>query len=244
VIRTVWYVIVLLTSSLVHGVGAVVAGWLRVRHRPGGVYDWATVGWSRWILWGAGTPVRTTGLEHVPRGTPVVYAANHSSMFDIWALAAVLPGSVRFVAKQDLRRVPVIGAAMVRAGHVLIDRSVKSRALEAYASAAAQIHRGVSAIVFPEGTRSRSGELLPFKNAPFALAIVAQVPVIPVYVHRTCEILPAGAWRLRPQPIDVVVGPPIATAGLGPEDRQRVRDLTRAAIEALGARVDAVAPPS
>jgi 1-acyl-sn-glycerol-3-phosphate acyltransferase len=239
VIRTLWFYAVLVASSVVHAFAAIVAALLGVRHRPGGVYDWSTVDWARQILWGAGTPVHVEGLERVPRDTPVVYASNHSSVFDIWVLAAVLPGSVRFVAKQELRRVPLIGRAMVRAGHVLIDRAVKSRALEAYAAAAGQIRRGVSAVVFPEGTRSRDGRLLPFKNAPFALAIVAQVPVVPVYVHQTFEILARGAWRLRPRPIRVLVGEPIPTTGLGPDDRQRLRDRVHAEIEALRARVDA-----
>lgn len=243
-IRTLWYYCVLLASSVVHALGALVAALFRVAHRPGGVYDWSTTDWSRWILWGAGTPVHAEGLERVPRDTPVVYASNHSSMFDIWALSAVLPGSVRFVAKQELGRLPLLGPAMVRAGHVLIDRRVKSRALEAYHAAAQQIQRGVSAIVFPEGTRSRTGELLPFKNAPFGLAISAQVPVVPVYVHQTFQILPAGAWRLHPRPIRVLVGDPIPTTGLGADDRQRLRDRVRDAIEALRARVDGGGTPS
>ena len=126
---------------------------------------------------------------------------------------------------------------MQRAGHIMIDRAVKTRAIEAYDRAAAQIRRGISAIVFPEGTRSRTGELLPFKNAPFALAIAAQVPVVPVYVHHTFEILPKGAWRLRPRPIRLLVGSPILTAGLGPDDRERLRDQVRAAIVALQSKV-------
>ena len=100
--------------------------------------------------------------------------------------------------------------------------------------AARTIQRGTSSIVvFPEGTRSRTGELLPFKNAPFGLAIAAQVPIVPVYVHHTFEILPKGAWRLRPRPIRLLAGRPIMTAGLRPEDRERLRDEVRAAMVAL-----------
>jgi len=237
-IRTLWFYLVLLASSVVHATAALVGGLLRVPHRPGGIHDWSTRGWARWILWGAGTPVRIEGLERVPAG-PVVYASNHSSMFDIWALAAELPGSTRFVAKRELVRIPLLGPAMVKAGHIAIDRQVKTRALQAYEAAAAQIRRGISAIVFPEGTRSRTGELLPFKNAPFGLAIAAQVPVVPVYVRRTFEILPRGGWRLRPRPIEILVGEPLSTAGLGLEHRQVLRDRVRAAIESLRTRVDA-----
>jgi 1-acyl-sn-glycerol-3-phosphate acyltransferase len=238
-IRTLWFYLVLGLSSAVHAVTVLAAALLGVRRRPGGIYDWATSDWSRDVLAAAGTPLVVEGLERVPRDTPVVYAANHSSMFDIWALAAALPGSIRFVAKQELARIPLVGRAMTASGHVTIDRAHPARALEAYQRAAAVIRSGVSAVVFPEGTRSRTGELLPFKNAPFGLAIAAQVPVVPVYVHNTFEILPKGRMRLRPRPIRIVIGDPIPTAGMSVERRQELRDRVRAAVLALQARVDA-----
>ena len=239
-IRTAWFYLVLVVSSIVHSVGVLGAALLGVKRRPGGgdVYDWGTTDWSRQVLRAAGTPVRVEGIERIPRG-PVVYASNHSSMFDIWALAATLPGSVRMVAKQELAKIPLVGRAMLAAGHVTIDRAHAARALEAYHRAAEVIRSGVSAVVFPEGTRSRTGQLLPFKNAPFGLAIAAQVPVVPLYVRNTFEIMPKGRFFLRPRPIRVVVGEPIATAGMTGERRQELRDRVHAAILALKTRVDA-----
>src|SRR5205814_1751278 len=136
-IRTLWFYVVLVVSSVVHSVGVLVAALLGVKRRPGGggVYDWGTNDWSRQLLWAAGTPVRVEGIERIPAG-PVVYASNHSSMFDIWALAATLPGSVRMVAKQELAKIPLLGRAMIAAGHVTIDRAHPARALEAYHGAA------------------------------------------------------------------------------------------------------------
>jgi 1-acyl-sn-glycerol-3-phosphate acyltransferase len=241
-IRTAWFAVVLVVTSIVHATTVLIAALIGVRRRPGGkgggVYDWGTTDWARDILAAAGTPVRVTGLERIPAG-PVVYASNHSSMFDIWALAATLPGSVRFVAKQELARVPLVGRAMIVAGHVTIDRAHPARAIEAYERAAAVIRSGISAVVFPEGTRSRTGELLPFKNAPFGLAIAAQVPVVPVYVRDTFTIMPKGRFFLRPRPIRIVIGDPIATTGLTLERRQELRDRVRAAVLQLKARVDA-----
>lgn len=234
-IRTLWFYAVVLVSSLVHATTALVAALFRVPSRPGRIYDWSTRDWAVWILWCAGTPVQVAGAEHIPRDGPVVYAANHTSMFDIWALAAVLPGSVRFVAKQELARLPLVGPAMVRAGHVTIDRENKIRALEAYERAAATVRSGISAIVFPEGTRSRTGELLPFKNAPFGLAIAAQVPLVPVHVDGTYRIFPKGGRTLHPAPIRVRIGEPIPTAGLTLADRQTLRERVHAAIAALAA---------
>src|SRR5207237_5228427 len=176
----------------------------------------------------AGLAVRVVALERVPAG-PVVYASNHSSMFDSWALAATLPGSVRFVAKQELARIPLLGRAMITAGHIMIERPHQARAVEAYQRAAAVIGSGISAVVFPEGTRSRSGELLPFKNAPFGLAIAARVPVVPVYVHNTFTIMPKGRFFLRPRPIRIEIGDPISTADLTLQRRQELRYRLRAA---------------
>jgi 1-acyl-sn-glycerol-3-phosphate acyltransferase len=239
-LRIAWYYVVLVVSSVIHATGTLIGALLRVRHRPGGIYDWGTSDWSRWILRAAGTPLQIEDLARIPAG-PVVYASNHSSMFDIWALAAGMPGSIRFVAKQELARIPLLGQAMLAAGHVTIDRTNRNRAMDAYAEAARRIHeRGVSTVVFPEGTRSRTGELLPFKNAPFGLAIAAQVPLVPVYVHDTFRILPKGAWRLRPTPIRIMVGEPIPTTGLTPQDRETLRQRAHDAIAAMRARVDAV----
>ncbi len=234
-IRTLFFYIVLFVSTAIHGGASIVAGLLGIKRR--GIYDWGTRDWSKWNLWAAGTPLDVQGLEHVPPG-PVVYASNHSSMFDIWALSAALPGSTRFVAKQELAKIPFFGSAMVTAGHVTIDRFNRGKAFEAYERAAATIKSGISTIVFPEGTRSRTGELLPFKNAPFGLAIAAQVPLVPVYVHHTFEILPKGAWRLRRKTIQIRIGDVIPTVGLTLADRDQLRERTRAAIEALRARVD------
>jgi len=238
VIRTLWYYVVLLTSSIVHASGAVIAGLFRVKNRRGGIYDWSTEDWSRDILRAAGTRVLAEGLERIPRDQPVIYVSNHSSMFDIWALSATLPGSVRFLAKQELFKIPLLGPAMRAAGHIPIDRAARKKAFEAYDEVGKMIRAGFSSpVVFPEGTRSRTGELLPFKNAPFGLAIAAQVPIIPVYVHHTFEILPKGAWRLRPRPIRLLVGEPIETKGLQSADRERLRDQVRAAMVALQSKV-------
>src|SRR2546426_9553257 len=98
-IRTLWFYVVLVVSTAIHATAVIVAALLGVKRRPGGVYDWGTNNWSRQVLWAAGTPRPAEGLDRIP-DRPVGYAANPSSMLDIWGLAATLPGSVRMVAKR------------------------------------------------------------------------------------------------------------------------------------------------
>ena len=231
-IRTALFYAVLVLSTFVHGSTSIIAGLLGIKNRK--IHDWGTRDWAKWILWAAGTPVVIEGAERIPSGS-VVYASNHSSMFDIWALAATLPGSVRFVAKAELTRIPFFGRGMLSQGHVSIDRFNRQRAFQAYEKAAATIRSGISTIVFPEGTRSKTGELQPFKNAPFGLAIAAQVPLVPVYVDRTFDIMPKGGWRVHSRPIVVQVGEPIPTAGLTLDEREQVRDRAHAQIAKLAA---------
>ena len=230
-IRTLFFYVVLLVSTVVHGVAAILAGIFRVKSRR--VYDWGTQDWARWNLWAAGTPLDVQGLERVPQETPVVYASNHSSMFDIWALSLVLPGSTRFVAKHELTRVPVMGPAMLRAGHVTIDRFNRKRAFEAYDRAAATIRGGISTIVFPEGTRSRSGELLPFKKGGFIMALKGQSPIVPVAISGARDALRKGSLIIRPVRIVVRFGRPIETTGLGLEDRDALVERARGAVASL-----------
>jgi 1-acyl-sn-glycerol-3-phosphate acyltransferase len=236
-LRTVWFFLVLTASLIWHGTRVLVAGLLGVEQRPGGIYDRAARSWARSALWAAGIEYRVIGLEQLPTDRPVVIASNHQSWFDIFLLAAVLPISVRFVAKKELRRVPLLGRAMRQAGHIYIDRQDRRAAFEAYEEASRVIRSGLSAVVFPEGTRSRTGDLLPFKKGPFVLAIAAQVPVVPAYCAGTFTLLPKGSFRLRPHPVALLFGPPIDTAGMTYEDRERLMQLTREAIERL--RVDA-----
>jgi 1-acyl-sn-glycerol-3-phosphate acyltransferase len=235
---TLWFYVNLFAVTFWYAGKAALAGLLGVRNRPGGVYDECARRWGKRLVSAAHVPVRLAGFDRVPpQGAPVVFASNHQSWFDIFLLLALLPTQVRFVAKQELERIPFLGRAMRAAGHIFIDRQNRQAAFGAYETAAAAIRAGMSAIVFPEGTRSRTGELLPFKKGPFVLAIAAQVPIIPVYCAGTFTLKAKGRWTLTPHPVAVLFGEPIATTGLGYDDREGLSQRTHAAIERL--RVDA-----
>ncbi|UCG88816.1 MAG: 1-acyl-sn-glycerol-3-phosphate acyltransferase [Gemmatimonadota bacterium] len=237
-LRAIAYLVAVFVLTLFYGVRAIVAAFLGVKNRPGGLYDRTGRVWARLLLKVAGVKVGTEGFANIPRDQLVVYVSNHQSFFDILALLAVLPDTFRFVAKKELAKIPVFGRALRAAGHIYIDRQRRQAAFESYERAAAVIQGGTSAMVFVEGTRSRTGELLPFKKGPFVLAVAAQVPIVPVYCAHTFHILPKGHFRIRPRPVTLYFGEPIPTAGLDYEDRTRLLNQARSVIE--GFRDDAL----
>jgi 1-acyl-sn-glycerol-3-phosphate acyltransferase len=235
-LRTLWFLLNLIVYTVWYASKAVIAGLLGVPNKPGGVYDQCARIWSQRMIKVSGVDLRVSGYENVPDDRPVIYVSNHQSFFDIWALATVVPGQTRFVAKKELQQIPILGRAMRAAGHIYIDRQNRQAAFSAYEEAAAYIKRGMSAVLFPEGTRSLTGELLPFKKGPFVLALAAQVPIIPVYCAGTFTLMPKGSMRLSPHPIALLFGEPIPTEGLDYEDREKLMTISRKAIEQL--RVD------
>ncbi|MBI4503709.1 MAG: 1-acyl-sn-glycerol-3-phosphate acyltransferase [Gemmatimonadetes bacterium] len=231
--RTIRFLLNLTGYTVWYASKAVVAGLLRLPNRPGGTYDEITRRWARGVLRGARIEGRLIGWEKVPQDTAVVFASNHQSWFDIFLIAGLIPGHMRFVSKKELSRIPLLGRAMAQSGHIFIDRENRQRAFDAYDEAALAIRRGTSAVVFPEGTRSRTGELQSFKKGPFVLAIAAQVPVVPTYCAGTFTLLPKGTIRLTPHPVVVLFGDPIPTAGMTYSDRERLMSATRAEVERL-----------
>lgn len=237
--RTVSYLIALVIATVWYSSKAVLAALVRWPRKPGGVYDTAGRDWARMILRASGTSVAVEGAEHLSGTEPQIVAANHASFFDILAILAWLPVPVKFIAKKELFSVPLWGRALTASGHIRLDRARPREALEVYARAAAQIvERRVTILVFPEGTRTRTGDLLPFKKGAFVLAIEAGVPVVPAYIANTFGIQPKGSVVVHPRPVRILIGAPIETRGLTVDDRDVLTGKVREAIEALAARVD------
>ncbi len=188
--------------------------------------------WSTAWLQLFGQELEVTGSEHVRRGQPAVYIANHQSFLDVPAIFRALPINLRFLCKKSLRYYPAIGPYLVAAGHVFVDRSNPKAARESMAEAARKVHDGTPILIFPEGTRTRDGKLQPFKKGAFVLAIEAQVPIVPVAVSNSWENLGRG-FRPKPGKLQVRIGPPLSTAGYSYEDRNRLRDEAHEALVEL-----------
>jgi 1-acyl-sn-glycerol-3-phosphate acyltransferase len=233
-----WFLVSCFFITSYYCLKVVGASLLGIRHRPGGVYDRAARDWGLKNLAANGLRVTVHCLELIPEG-PCVFVANHVSFVDIWVLAGVLPGTVRFLAKRELLHVPIFGWAMRSAGHIPVDRKNRTAAVSAFSEAGRQIQNGTRAIVFGEGTRSRTGTLLPLKKGAFVLAIQARVPVIPVFLGGSYEVLPKGTVALKRHPIEVWIGEPLTTDGLRYEDREALMQRAEQALIALRDHVDA-----
>ena len=230
-----------LLGGTVSGTAELVAAMLRGEPSvAGGTYDRVPREWSRRLLAITGIEVQTTGLEHVAGLGPCVYVANHLSFVDVWVLLVALPGSLRFVAKRELFRIPIFGTALRISGQIPIDRHNRRSAVASFDTAGRLLRAGHSAIVFPEGTRSRDGSLQPLKKGAFVLAIATRYPVVPVVVVGTFGILPKGGIVPRAGRVEVRIGAPIVTTGLSYDDRDALVARSAAAMGALLGSVDGV----
>ena len=235
-IQAIRYVAAFVVFMGWHGARVLFAALTRVRQKPGGVYDDAARQWGHGMLRWTGIRVRVEGSERLDPAIPTVYVANHASFLDIWGILAEFPGTVRFVYKKGMDWIPLMGLAMRAARHIPIDRRNRSAAFAAYDEAAKVIRGGVSAVVFPEGTRSRDGRLKPFKKGPFVLAIAAKAPVVPVFCENTYQLMPRGSWSPQPGTITLRIGEPIPSEGYSYEQREHLAQAARAALIALGAQ--------
>jgi 1-acyl-sn-glycerol-3-phosphate acyltransferase len=169
------------------------------------------MGVSRRIL---GLKIEVEGLENVDRAKSYVYMANHVSFLDGPLLFYVIPQRVRVILKKSIFRIPVAGAAMRFAGFIPVDRKRMSGGKRSIDEAVqAMKEKGYSFLIFPEGTRSRDGKLHDLKRGGFFLAVAAQVPIIPITIEGTFELMPRGRICPRRGKIKVIFHPPVVTAG-------------------------------
>jgi 1-acyl-sn-glycerol-3-phosphate acyltransferase len=224
--RTILLYVTAFFATTILGLSVIIGALFGVKDKPNGLFDNVPRWWSVLMMWAAGVKVRVHGMENLRSGEPYIFTSNHVSWFDIPALAKILP-RYKFVAKAELFKVPIFGHGMRAVGMVEIQRENRKAAFGAYDVAAEKIRSGNSVVVFPEGTRGRAYPLRPFKKGPFVLAIAAGVPIVPVIVHGTIEIMPKGSLWVHPGTIDVHLLEPVSTTGVDYDHREALMQTVR-----------------
>jgi 1-acyl-sn-glycerol-3-phosphate acyltransferase len=229
----------ILVSTAILGLTAILVSYFS---RTGNAPHLVARLWGRLILFFSHVPVKVQGIDRLSSGRSCIYMVNHQSNFDIPALLAFLPVQFRWLAKEELFRIPVFGRSMRGCGYISIDRSDRRSAFKSLKLAAETIRGGVSVLIFPEGTRSVDGKIQAFKKGGFVLAVESGVPIVPLCIQGTHAIMPKGHLSVRPGPVTIKILTPIDTTVYTYKTKELLMDEVHRAIssaldEAGGSRV-------
>ena len=224
ILWTVWGWLVILTTTTLFGTLAILTSWIPPRGR---LYLFWARSWSKAMLFLCGIPTRIEVSEEAAAVPQAVFMSNHESLVDIPLLFVGVRQEVRFLAKRELFYVPFLGWSMWLAGFVPVDRERKDRALDAFETLESRVKSGHSILVFPEGTRSRSGVLQPFRKAGFLLAMRTGLPIVPIGVSGARSVVGADSLWIRPGPATIRLGDPIPTHGLTVSDQKALMERVR-----------------
>ncbi|MEA2084016.1 MAG: lysophospholipid acyltransferase family protein [Thermodesulfobacteriota bacterium] len=184
--------------------------------------QWLGRFWGRTVSRVCGMSVKVEGGEKLDPTKSYIFAANHQSQFDIFALQGYLGIDFRWLAKKELFDIPVFGSSMRIAGYIPINRGKGREAFKSLIEAAERIAEGTSVVIFPEGTRSPDGRIQEFKSGGMVLAIKSGVSVVPVAITGTHHIMPKGTLLSRPGDVMIRVGEPIETSGFKPKQKNNL----------------------
>lgn len=209
-IKTGLKIIAIVIVTIIFASLAIIASLL---DRSGKAYHFLGRIWAKLLLWIAGVRVEIIGLENINWNENYVYVANHCSGFDIPVVMASIPGQLRIVFKKELTKIPLFGWQLRIGPYILIDRENPAKAMESLEKAKKKIEKGASVLLFAEGTRSRDGNIQPFKRGAFTLATRSGKKIVPLTIKGTFEILPKKKFRIRPGTVRLFIDPPIEHDG-------------------------------
>jgi 1-acyl-sn-glycerol-3-phosphate acyltransferase len=226
-IRTTYIILWVVLSTLVLAILAIIISFFS---RTGNSVHLIARIWGRGILFVSRIKVSVQGLANVDPSRSYIYMSNHQSNFDIPVLLAHLPIQFRWLAKAELFKIPIFSRAMRGAGYVRIDRFNRESAIESLKQAAAKMKDGVSVMIFPEGTRSRDGNIRPFKKGGFVMAVDTGIPIVPVILQGTWPIMAKSSWRINTGEVSLLIEKPIDTTGYTRETKDELIETVRSVI--------------
>lgn len=188
--------------------------------------------WSRSFFYLMFLPVRVTGLEHIRPGQSYVFVSNHQSLCDVFLIYGWLPVIFKFLMKQELRKIPFVGTACAICGHVYIDRRNPRAAVASIRKVEQTLRNGVCTVIFPEGTRTKDGQLGPFKRGAFQIAMDLKLPVIPISLTGCFDVIHKGGKYIHRVPVHMHVGEPIDLSQYSPDQSAEAIARVHAAVEA------------
>ncbi|MGB9699161.1 MAG: lysophospholipid acyltransferase family protein [Thermodesulfobacteriota bacterium] len=183
-----------------------------------------------WLLWTNGIHLQVSGLKNLSPDEAYILVSNHASILDIPAIISACPFPVRFLAKKSLIWFPIFGWFLYLAEHILIDRESAQSALKSLKKAASILKKGISIIVFPEGTRTPDGQVKEFKRGAFLLAQHSKFPIVPISISGSFRMLPRHGWCFWPGTISIFMDQPIPTKNLTPSEAKTLMDKVRETI--------------
>jgi 1-acyl-sn-glycerol-3-phosphate acyltransferase len=222
-----FYIPIIALATLIGAVLSIIVALL-VSQRLANLY--VAVPWCHVVAWLAPVRVKVLGKEHVDPNQSYVVVANHQSQFDIPVIYGFCGLDLRWVMKAELSKVPFIASGCRAIGHIFVDRSDPDQAHAAINKAVDRLKPGTGILFFAEGTRSRTGKLLNFKKGAFRVAIDQQLPVLPMTLEGTRDVLPAGSKRIQPGTVTLRIHPPVETRGMNTNDLRELRDQVRAIV--------------
>lgn len=197
---------------------------------------WVQATWSKSFFFWLFLPVRVEGLENIQPGQSYVFVCNHQSMLDVWLVYGFLPVIFKWMMKKELRKIPFVGTACRAAGHVFVDRRNPRAAVAAMQQMKRTLQGGVSTVIFPEGTRTKTGKMGPFKRGAFKIALDLKLPVIPLTLSGCYDVVPPHRPYLTPHRITLHIDKPVDISACTTREQEeevitRIHDIVESHIQ-------------